>query len=709
MVLGRNGSGKSSLLRIASLYLHPSEGTVDVLGQRLGRTDVRVLRTRIGVASSGMADMLRSDLTPVDVVMTAKNAALEPWWHHYDDADRARAVTCLEQLGIGHLAHRSFATLSSGERQRVLLARTLMPEPGLLLLDEPTAGLDLAGREDLVAGLADLAADPTTPATVLVTHHVEEIPRGFTHLLLLAEGRVHGRRPARRGARRRAPLRLLRSAARARAPPRPMVGLVDPLTRGHRYDRRGCRRVGRRPTRPNGDLSSSAPRSDCSPSSCSSWSMGSSSRPSSRWWPSTARRSTTPPNRAAAGPACPRGLLRHLSFHLSGAQLGITVTSLLIGFLAEPAVASVLEPVLEPIVGEAACGAVSLALALFLATVVQMVVGELVPKGLAIARPERTTFLLAPVRAHLRADLRPGHPLPQRRGQRARSACSASSRRRSCPTVRYAGRARSWSSRPPPRRAPWPAPPRAADPLDPLRRARPRPTCSCPAPRSSRWPVDATVADLVGAVGRDRATPLPGLRGRPRRRGRAWCTCKAAPTPCPRRRGPRPPSDLMAASLAVPRPGTSTTSWSTCATRPVPPGGRRRRVRRHRRHRHPRGRDRGDRRRDRRRVRPLPGAASPAAAAPASGWWPARLHPDEVFDATGFEVPDGEYETLAGFVLDQLGPIPEVGESIEHDGWTVEVAEMDRRRVAEVAPPARSSRGQARPSRPATGPRTVGA
>ena len=190
VVLGRNGSGKSSLLRIASLYLHPSEGTVDVLGQRLGRTDVRGLRTRIGVASSGMADMLRSDLTPVDVVMTAKNAALEPWWHRYDDADRARATACLEQLGIGHLAGRSFATLSSGERQRVLLARTLMPEPGLLLLDEPTAGLDLAGREDLVAGLADLAADPSTPATVLVTHHVEEIPEGFTHLLLLAEGRV---------------------------------------------------------------------------------------------------------------------------------------------------------------------------------------------------------------------------------------------------------------------------------------------------------------------------------------------------------------------------------------------------------------------------------------------------------------------------------------------------------------------------------------
>jgi iron complex transport system ATP-binding protein len=190
VVLGRNGSGKSTLMRIASLYLHPSEGTVDVLGERLGRTDVRRLRTRIGNASAGMADMLRSDLTPLDVVMTAKNAALEPWWHTYDDADRERARGCLEQVEIGHLALRSFATLSSGERQRVLLARTLMPEPGLLLLDEPTAGLDLAGREELVAGLGALAADPSTPATVLVTHHVEEIPDGFSHLLLLADGRV---------------------------------------------------------------------------------------------------------------------------------------------------------------------------------------------------------------------------------------------------------------------------------------------------------------------------------------------------------------------------------------------------------------------------------------------------------------------------------------------------------------------------------------
>lgn len=190
VILGRNGSGKSSLVRIGSLYLHPSEGRVHLLGHELGRTDVRSLRRRVGVASTQMADMLRSDLTPLDVVMTAKNAALEPWWHTYDELDRARAFDCLDRMGVHRLAERSFVTLSTGERQRVLLARTLMPEPGIVFLDEPTAGLDLAGREDLVSALGDLATDPTTPATVLVTHHVDEIPAGFTHLLMVLEGRV---------------------------------------------------------------------------------------------------------------------------------------------------------------------------------------------------------------------------------------------------------------------------------------------------------------------------------------------------------------------------------------------------------------------------------------------------------------------------------------------------------------------------------------
>lgn len=195
ILLGPNGSGKTSLMRIASLYLHPTSGHVRVLGEELGRTDVRVLRRRVGVASAGFADQLRPGLTATDVVMTAKYAALEPWWHDYDDADRRRAGDLLERSGVGALASRPFGTLSSGERQRVLLARTLMTAPELMLLDEPTAGLDMAGREELVGALDALARDPSTPPTVLVTHHVEEIPGTFTHVLLLREGRVLAQGP----------------------------------------------------------------------------------------------------------------------------------------------------------------------------------------------------------------------------------------------------------------------------------------------------------------------------------------------------------------------------------------------------------------------------------------------------------------------------------------------------------------------------------
>jgi iron complex transport system ATP-binding protein len=190
VVLGANGSGKTSLVRIASLYLHPSSGGVKVLGEQLGKTDVRSLRTRVGVASSALSGQLRPELTALDVVMTAKHAALEPWWHTYDEGDRSQARTQLTRLGMAGYATRSIGTLSSGEQQRVLLARALMTSPGLLLLDEPTAGLDLGGREQLVGGLAALAAEPSAPPMVLVTHHVDEIPPGFTHALLLREGRV---------------------------------------------------------------------------------------------------------------------------------------------------------------------------------------------------------------------------------------------------------------------------------------------------------------------------------------------------------------------------------------------------------------------------------------------------------------------------------------------------------------------------------------
>jgi iron complex transport system ATP-binding protein len=195
VVLGPNGSGKSTMVKIASLQLHPSRGEVEVLGEILGRTDVRKLRERVGYAAAALADMLRPTIRARDVVMTARHAALEPWWHQYDDADRAEAVGCLTRLGVAHLADREFGTLSSGERQRVLVARTLMGDIGLVLLDEPNAGLDVGGREWLVGGLDDLAADLATPAMVLVTHHVEEIPPSFTHAVLVRDGRLQAAGP----------------------------------------------------------------------------------------------------------------------------------------------------------------------------------------------------------------------------------------------------------------------------------------------------------------------------------------------------------------------------------------------------------------------------------------------------------------------------------------------------------------------------------
>jgi iron complex transport system ATP-binding protein len=190
VVLGANGAGKTSLLRIASLYQHPSSGTVEVLGQRLGRTDVRTLRERIAFSSPALAQRLEPSMTAAEVVMTARHAALAPWWHTYTDADRSRALDLLREWHCAALAAHPFPTLSAGERQRVLLARMLMNEPGLALLDEPTAGLDIGGREELVADLAAWARDPQRPAMVLVTHHLEEIPPGFTHALVLKDGRT---------------------------------------------------------------------------------------------------------------------------------------------------------------------------------------------------------------------------------------------------------------------------------------------------------------------------------------------------------------------------------------------------------------------------------------------------------------------------------------------------------------------------------------
>lgn len=195
VVLGPNGSGKTTLLRVASLYLHPTAGRVRVLGETVGRLDVRAFRPRIGLASAALGRLVRPEVSALDAVMTARHGALEAWWHTYDDADRSRATLLLERFGVGDHAGQAFGTLSSGERQRVQLARTLMTDPELVLLDEPTAGLDLGGREDLLARLTELARDRSTPPLVLVTHHVDEIPEGFTHALVLAEGAVVAQGP----------------------------------------------------------------------------------------------------------------------------------------------------------------------------------------------------------------------------------------------------------------------------------------------------------------------------------------------------------------------------------------------------------------------------------------------------------------------------------------------------------------------------------
>lgn len=188
VVLGPNGSGKTTLLSIIGLELWPTAGTVDVLGVRYGRTDSREVRRRIGSAGSAIEGSLRADLTPVTLVMTARHAATEPWWHVYTDDDRAWAQSLLERLGLGRVADHPYGTLSAGERRRTSIARALMPDPELLLLDEPAASLDLGARETLVDDLAVLAAEPRPSAIVLVSHHVEEIPPGFSHGLVLADG-----------------------------------------------------------------------------------------------------------------------------------------------------------------------------------------------------------------------------------------------------------------------------------------------------------------------------------------------------------------------------------------------------------------------------------------------------------------------------------------------------------------------------------------
>lgn len=191
VVLGPNGAGKTTMLQVASTYLGPTRGAVRLLGEAFGRVDARELRERVGYAGPRPAEMVRPDLRALDIVVTGRHASfVATRWHDYTRGDWKRALWHLERLAASHLADRRFGTLSTGEKQRVLIARSLMTQPEVLFLDEAMTGLDLGARERLVASLADLAVDRDSPAVVLVTHHVEEIPPGFTHIVLMSQGTV---------------------------------------------------------------------------------------------------------------------------------------------------------------------------------------------------------------------------------------------------------------------------------------------------------------------------------------------------------------------------------------------------------------------------------------------------------------------------------------------------------------------------------------
>ena len=190
VVVGPNGSGKTTLVHVASTYLWPTTGSVEVLGQAIGGVDARELRRRVGYAGAGLESAIDPGLTALDVVVTARHAALAPWWHTYTTGDRDRARELLDDIGAGGLHDRAFGTLSTGEQRRVQIARAMMPDPDLLILDEPAASLDLGARETLVRDLGRLAARSSPRGLVLVTHHVEEVPPEFGHALVLAAGRA---------------------------------------------------------------------------------------------------------------------------------------------------------------------------------------------------------------------------------------------------------------------------------------------------------------------------------------------------------------------------------------------------------------------------------------------------------------------------------------------------------------------------------------
>ncbi|MCX6419965.1 MAG: ABC transporter ATP-binding protein [Actinomycetes bacterium] len=190
VILGPNGAGKTTLLQMCATLAHPTIGTVSILGEQLGKVDVFELRNRVGFTSSAMIDLLPPEEKVIDIVLTAAYAMLERWQEIYDLWDESRAKALLTTFGVRELGERTFRTLSEGEKKRVQIARAIMSDPELLLLDEPAAGLDLGGREDILRRISQFAAEPTAPATVIVTHHIEEIPAGTTHVLLLKNGLV---------------------------------------------------------------------------------------------------------------------------------------------------------------------------------------------------------------------------------------------------------------------------------------------------------------------------------------------------------------------------------------------------------------------------------------------------------------------------------------------------------------------------------------
>jgi len=191
VVIGPNGAGKTTLLRIAAAQLQPTSGTATILGDRLGEVNVFELRTRIGFASSAQAARIPNSEKVLDAVMTASYAVTGRWNEKYEDVDERRARRVLAEWHLQDYADRAFGTLSDGERKRAEIARAVMTDPELLLLDEPVASLDLASREKTIRIIGAYASAPAAPAMIMVTHHLEEIPTGFTHALILVDGRIY--------------------------------------------------------------------------------------------------------------------------------------------------------------------------------------------------------------------------------------------------------------------------------------------------------------------------------------------------------------------------------------------------------------------------------------------------------------------------------------------------------------------------------------